>query len=103
MQKEWFVYVRDKPGTYEQRMKVRDQHLANARGQFEKGVLCAGGGVADDFAPEGEKPQLKGSALAVLAESREDVIKYLKSDIYYTSGVWDVDNAIIDAVSSCLL
>ena len=31
--------------------------------------------------------------MVVHAESKEELITFLKGDVYYTSGVWDVDNA----------
>jgi hypothetical protein len=37
----------------------------------------------------------KGSVLIVEADSREEIIEALKKDIYYKSGVWDVDGAKI--------
>lgn len=33
-----------------------------------------------------------GSTIVAVAESKEQVIEDLKKDIYYTSGVWDVEN-----------
>jgi uncharacterized protein len=44
---------------------------------------------------EGETPPMIGSALIVVASTKEEVIERLKNDIYSTSGVWDVDNAQI--------
>ena len=44
---------------------------------------------------EGETPPMIGSALLIVASSKEEVIEKLKSDIYGTSGVWDVDKAQI--------
>jgi hypothetical protein len=36
-----------------------------------------------------------GSALVIVASSKEEVIERLKSDIYGSSGVWDIDKAQI--------
>ena len=44
---------------------------------------------------EGQTPPMIGSALIVVASSKEEVIERLKNDIYTTSGVWDVENVQI--------
>lgn len=40
-----------------------------------------------------------GSVLLARAESREEVLHALRGDIYFTSGVWDLDHAQIFPVS----
>ena len=42
---------------------------------------------------------MKGSVMLALAESKEEVVKALKEDVYYKSDVWDWDkvSAVIRA------
>jgi hypothetical protein len=40
---------------------------------------------------EGESPPpMVGSALMVYSDSKEEVLELIKSDVYATSGVWDL-------------
>lgn len=44
--------------------------------------------------PETDDPNtwdFAGSTIVAVAETKEQVIEDLKKDIYYTSGVWDVE------------
>ncbi|ANB14989.1 hypothetical protein AWJ20_2608 [Sugiyamaella lignohabitans] len=102
MVKEYLVIVPDKAGALQKRLEVRPKHLENAAVAHGKGIVTVGGGYADEFPAEGATPEFKGSALSVVADSKQEVIDFLKKDIYYTSGVWDVDNAQIYAVSTLL-
>lgn len=61
------------------------------------------GALADEYPEEGQPPQFKGSAVVVRAANKAEVIEFLKQDIFYTEGVWDVDNAQINAVSFLLI
>lgn len=38
---------------------------------------------------EGEGPKINGSIMLAYAESKEEVIKKLKEDVYSTEEVWD--------------
>jgi uncharacterized protein len=44
---------------------------------------------------EGETPPMIGSALIVVAATREEVVQRLKDDVYSTVGVWDMDKVQI--------
>ncbi|KAA8900340.1 hypothetical protein TRICI_006212 [Trichomonascus ciferrii] len=95
---EYLVVVPDKPGTYDKRMEVKEQHLANIRSEIlsqgPDGPITSGGPIAVD-----KNENLSGSFMTIAAESKEKVIEQLKNDIFYTAGVWDLDNARIFAVS----
>ena len=42
--------------------------------------------------PRGEEtPKMKGSVLVAVAESKEEVLKLLKEDVYSSQGVWNLD------------
>lgn len=44
---------------------------------------------------EGETPSFKGSMMLAMAENEAEVRALLESDIYGTSGVWDLERAQI--------
>jgi hypothetical protein len=54
-----------------------------------------GGAFLSEHPKEGQAPDMKGSVLVLLENSREDVIEKLNADVYSKSGVWDVANAQI--------
>lgn len=97
--KEWIVIVRDKPGSYSKRMEIRPKHLEGVRLLEQQGVITSGGGFAQQFPQAGEAPQLEGSVMSVVADTKEQVRELLSKDIYAREGVWDVENAEIYAVS----
>jgi hypothetical protein len=70
-------------------------HLKNVTEPHEKGEVPFGGAYMSSPPVEGQTPPMIGSALIVVAASKEEVIERLKNDIYSTGGVWDVDNAQI--------
>ncbi|KAH3672546.1 hypothetical protein OGATHE_002191 [Ogataea polymorpha] len=39
--------------------------------------------------------EFAGSSYNIVANSREEIIEFLKTDPYYKAGIWDVDNALI--------
>lgn len=57
------------------------------------------GGTLASLPKAGETPNLNGSVLSVVADNEEEVKKFLKTDIYFKEGVWDVENAKIFPVS----
>ena len=50
-----------------------------------------GGATLDEPIKEGEPAKINGSALVVSADTHEDVMALIKSDIYFKEGVWDQD------------
>jgi hypothetical protein len=44
---------------------------------------------------EGEAPDMTGSALLTVGETKEDVLEFLKNDIYAKIGVWDMSKVQI--------
>lgn len=53
------------------------------------------GAILEETVKEGEDPKIKGSIMLALAESKEDVLKALRKDIYYKEDVWDWDKVQI--------
>ena len=48
-----------------------------------------GGASLDEPLKEGEGPKINGSVMMVEADTREEVERVIKEDIYYKEGVWD--------------
>ena len=48
-----------------------------------------GGASLDEPWKEGEGPKINGSVMMVEADTREEVERVIKEDIYYKEGVWD--------------
>lgn len=92
---EWLVVVPDFEGVGEKRLEVRPDHFAGLGKNVENGCFQMGGAVLSE-PPTSDDPKtfkFAGSTIVLLAESREEVIKILKEDVYAQKGVWDVDNA----------
>jgi hypothetical protein len=49
-----------------------------------------GGASLDEPVKEGEGPKINGSVMIVCADSKEDVMKFVESDVYADSKVWDL-------------
>lgn len=47
---------------------------------------------------EAQGPRIKGSIMLAFAESKEDVLKALQEDVYFTQGVWDWNKVQIHPV-----
>lgn len=90
---EWNVVVFDKPGV--DRTPVRQQHIENIPKLVNDGIFLSAGPIYHDV----EKTKFAGSSLQLLAESREEVIEILKKDIFYSAGIWDLDNVIANPVT----
>lgn len=94
--REWLITVPDHEGALQKRVEVRDTHLRNIRPLVQSGVLTLGGATLDAHPDTpGELPKMNGSVLILVADSTEQVLKMLRGDIYATSGVWNVDKAVI--------
>ena len=94
---DWLVVVPDFPGAQEQRLKVRPEHFAALPKTVESGMVKMGGAVFNE-PPKGDdssKWDFAGSTLVVVAETREEVIEFLKKDVYVSKGVWDIANVQI--------
>ena len=65
------------------------KHLEAVKPNVSAGVVNFGGALLDDPVKEGEALKINGSAMLISADSKEDAMKIIESDIYYKSGVWD--------------
>ncbi|GEQ67730.1 hypothetical protein JCM33374_g1395 [Metschnikowia sp. JCM 33374] len=89
---EWNVIVYDKPGT--DRTSVRPQHVAAIPASVNDGTVTSVGAIYTDAS----KTKFAGSTFHMMAESRDEIIDFLKKDIYYESGIWDLDNVVAHPV-----
>lgn len=91
MSTEYNVIIYDFP--HADRSKVRPQHVAAIPANVPNPVRSAGAIYKDE-----SKTQFAGSAFHLVANSRDEVIEFLKKDIYYREGIWDIDNVIINPI-----
>ncbi|CAK7205022.1 hypothetical protein SEUCBS139899_007786 [Sporothrix eucalyptigena] len=102
---EWLAIVPDHPGALAKRLEVRPTHFANLSAVTSTGRLKFGGAILNDKPADPADPKtfdFAGSTIIYLADSKQEVIDFLKKDIYYESGVWDVDNAQIYALKTAI-
>lgn len=76
------AYDSKEEGTFERRMSVRQDHLANVLSVKEYGSVICVGGLPD------EDGKLIGSYLVMDFESRELLDRYLESEPYLINDVW---------------
>lgn len=89
---EWNVIVYDKPNA--DRSAVRAAHLANIPPTFNNGIVTSAGAIYHDV----EKTKFAGSAFHLRASSKDEIIEFLKQDVYYKEGIWDIDNVIMNPI-----
>ncbi|KAL8835368.1 MAG: hypothetical protein Q9170_003357 [Blastenia crenularia] len=95
---EWLVVIPDHVGVLEKRMGVRKQHLEALFPRFDQGFWRLGGAILRDVQRPGESLDICGSVMIARAESREDVVKALRQDIYCSQGIWDLEKVQIHPV-----
>ncbi|KAB5554413.1 hypothetical protein GE09DRAFT_1120880 [Coniochaeta sp. 2T2.1] len=94
---EFLVVVPDFPGAQAKRLEVRPTHFANLGPLKESGTYQLGGAVLHEVPQDDDPKSLKfaGSALIVVAASKDEVLEILKKDVYVGAGVWDLENTQI--------
>jgi len=92
---EWLVMLPDKPNALAKRLEIRPTHLENIEPDVQRGSVVLGGAYLSEQPVEGQTPDMLGSAMIFVADSKEEVLERIKHDIYATSGVWDVDKVNI--------
>ncbi|KXT11765.1 hypothetical protein AC579_1643 [Pseudocercospora musae] len=92
---EWICILPDGAGKLDARMKVRPQHLEGVKPKVASGLVVMGGATLDEPIKEGEGLKINGSVMMVEADTREEVERAIKEDIYYKEGVWDADKVQI--------
>ena len=66
------------------------KHLESLKPIVDNGTIPFGGASLDEPVKEGEGPKINGSVMIVCADSKEDVMKVVESDVYADSKVWDM-------------
>ncbi|KAH3671259.1 hypothetical protein OGAPHI_000482 [Ogataea philodendri] len=69
---------------------MEGEHLANIPNGFANGVTNCGAIFTDET-----KTKFAGSSYNIVANSRDEVIEFLKSDPYYKAGIWSLDDVLI--------
>lgn len=63
--------------------------MNNLKPHVDSGLWVFGGASLDEPIKEGEPPKINGSVMLAVADTKEEVMKNVKEDVYFKSGVWD--------------
>ncbi|KAE9525999.1 YciI family protein [Testudinibacter aquarius] len=84
----YVIFAQDKPGTLQQRLAVREQHLARLTAlQSEDRLLVAGPNPAIDDENPGEAG-FSGSTVIARFDSLQQAQQWAAADPYVTAGVY---------------
>ena len=78
---QFIIKAYDGEGMLEKRMEVRPRHLEGMN-KLSDHIICAGG-LLD------EEGKMKGSALIMEFDSRQELDEYIKNEPYVLEGVWE--------------
>lgn len=92
MSTEYNVIVFDKPNA--DRTEVRPHHVSQIPAAVNSGLVKSVGALYTDES----KTKFAGSAFHIVADSKDQVIAFLKKDIYYEKGIWDIDSVLIHPI-----
>lgn len=70
------------PGTFERRMEIRPEHMANGERMMQAGTFIFGGATLDGGG------KMCGGVLVVNFDSRESVDEWLREEPYILEKVW---------------
>ncbi|ODV62314.1 uncharacterized protein ASCRUDRAFT_69130 [Ascoidea rubescens DSM 1968] len=90
---EWLVVVFDKAGS--DRSKFRPQHLAAIPPAVESGKVTNVGAIFSEIPELGKPLNFAGSTYNIEADTREEVLEFIKKDVFAKEGIWDLDNILI--------
>lgn len=65
------------------------KHLEAVKPNAGSGIINLGGAILEEPYKEGEPMKISGSAMLIAADTREEAMSIIESDIYYKSNVWD--------------
>ena len=66
------------------------KHLEAIKPNVEDGVIVMGGATLEEPVKEGQTPKANGSALICCADTKEEAMKIVESDVYTENNVWDL-------------
>lgn len=78
---QFIIKAYDGEGMLEKRLDVRPRHLEGMN-KLSDHIICAGG-LLD------EEGKMKGSALIMEFDSRQELDEYIKNEPYVLEGVWE--------------
>lgn len=78
---QFIIKAYDGEGMLEKRLEVRPRHLEGMN-KLSDHIICAGG-LLD------EEGKMKGSALIMEFDSRQELDEYIKNEPYVLEGVWE--------------
>ncbi len=78
---QFMIRAYDGEGKLDKRMEVRPRHLEGMK-KLDDHIVCAGGLLDDDG-------KMKGSALIMDFESREELDDYIANEPYVLEKVWE--------------
>ncbi|CAK1362934.1 unnamed protein product [Cercospora beticola] len=99
---EWMVIIPDHPNSLETRLRIRPNHLEGIKQKIQDGVVVFGGASLEEPTKEGESPKMNGSAFLAVAETKEEIVELVKSDVYYKQGVWNAEKMQIFPFQSAI-
>jgi uncharacterized protein YciI len=70
---------------------IRRQHLEELKPHIDSGAMVLGGASLDEPIKEGVGMKSNGSVLIIESDTEAEARKIVEGDVYYTSGVWDVE------------
>jgi uncharacterized protein YciI len=80
------AYDANGPEAHTRRMAARPDHIQYIQAYVDSGAFINGGAILND------SEEMIGSTLYMEFDTRTELDKWLKSDPYYTQGVWvDID------------
>ncbi|CAK9436145.1 uncharacterized protein LODBEIA_P07030 [Lodderomyces beijingensis] len=95
MSQEYLVIVYDLPTA--DRSKVRAEHVKDIPANVPNPIRSAGAIYVDDA-----RTKFAGSSFHLVANDRSEILEFLKKDIYYREGVWDIDNVVIHPIGNAV-
>lgn len=79
-------------------LMLLSKHLGAIKPNVSAGHITLGGALLEEPPKDGQPLKISGSAMLVSADSKEDAMKLVESDIYYKSNVWDPSKVCLDWV-----
>lgn len=92
MSTEYNVIIYDLPGV--SRTALRPAHLKQIAPSVNAGIVTSVGALFTDET----KTQFVGSNYHIVAKNKVEVIEFLKKDVFYTEGIWDIDSVLIHPI-----
>ncbi|KAK1925927.1 hypothetical protein DB88DRAFT_219488 [Papiliotrema laurentii] len=91
----FFAYCPDKAGMLSKRMEVRPTHLARWSEEKDKGYGEFGSGYKPLNPSSSGGLEIDGSLMIFRAETVEKAWEKIKTDVYWTEGIWDQDKVVV--------